>query len=125
MDRDHSARVRRYLVLNEGSPPRLAAAAADMGMSARTLIRRLVEEGTTFSALLEDHRRGYALALARDARLGLKQISAALGYRNVQSFKRAFVQWTGKPLGQWRRDMNVGNRAKPDISPGRDITEYR
>jgi AraC-like DNA-binding protein len=110
-ERSYAERVRRYLVLNEGSPPKVAAAATDIGVSDRTLIRRLAEEGTSFRAVLEDHRRGYALALARDGQRGLKQIAAALGYRSEQSFKRAFVQWTGKPLGQWRRDAGIRGRA--------------
>lgn len=107
VEQGYAERVRRYLVLNEGSEPRLAAAAARIGISDRTLIRRLAEEGMSFRALLEDHRRGYALALARDGRIGLKQIAAALGYRSEQSFKRAFVQWTGRPLGAWRREQGV------------------
>lgn len=107
-ERSRSAeRVRRYLVLNGSAPPRLAAAAAEIGTSTRTLVRRLEKEGTSFSQLLDEHRRGYALALARDDRMKLKQISAALGYRSEQSFKRAFVAWTGKPLGQWRREAGV------------------
>ncbi len=107
-------RLTRYLVLNEGKPPKVADAAAHIGVSERTLIRRLAEEGTTYSKLLDEHRRGYALALARDGQLGLKQISAALGYRSEQSFKRAFVNWTGKPLRRWRRDAGIGRRgARP------------
>lgn len=100
-------RLGRYFVLNEGQPPRLAAAATHIGVSTRTLVRRLAEEGTSYGAVLEEHRRGYALALARDGQLGLKQISAALGFGSEQSFKRAFVQWTGKPLRQWRRDAGI------------------
>ena len=103
-------RVRRHLVLGEGQPPSLAAAAADLGTRTRTLVRRLAGEGTSFGVLLDEHRRGYALALARDGRMGSKQISAALGYRSEQSFKRAFVQWTGQPLGQWRRDCESSAR---------------
>lgn len=110
IDLDYAARVQRYFVLNEGNQPKLAGAAAHLGLSDRTLVRRLAEEGTTFRTLLEDHRHSYALVLARDGRLGLKQISAALGYRSEQSFKRAFVLWTGKPLGEWRRERGIDRR---------------
>jgi len=105
-------RVERYLVLHEGEPPRLAGAAAHIGVSTRTLVRRLAEEGTNYGAILERHRRGYALALARDARIGLKQISATLGFRSEQSFKRAFAQWTGTSLRRWRHDEGIGARPK-------------
>lgn len=108
----YTERVNRYLVLSEGQPPTLPAAAAQIGVSVRTLIRRLAEEGTGWRPLLEAHRRGYALALARDGSLGLKQIAAALGYRSEQSFKRAFVTWTGRPLGQWRREQGVAGRKR-------------
>jgi AraC-like DNA-binding protein len=110
VERDFAEKVRRYLVLNEGGQPKLAGASAYIGISQRTLVRRLAEEGKTFRALLDDHRHGYALALARDGQLGLKQIAAALGYQSEQSLKRAFVHWTGKPLGQWRRENGISGR---------------
>lgn len=77
--------------------------ARGMRMSARTLQRRLEDEGTRFAELLEAVRERMArAALANDA-LALAEIAARLGFADLATFSRAFKRWTGKPPGQWRR----------------------
>lgn len=73
-----------------------------LGLSSRTLVRHLMQEGTSFGRILDDHRRTHALILAREGRLGAKDIARAVGFTNHQSLRRAFLQWTGQPLGRWR-----------------------
>lgn len=89
-----SARMILGAMLSEGHPTveRLAAAA---GVSVRTLQRRLGEEGTTFSHLLEAVRRDLALVgLAEGGRTG-GEIAGALGYAQQSSLTRAVRRWTG------------------------------
>ncbi len=80
-------------------------AADALGLSSRTLVRRLTQEGTSFGRILDDHRRALALILAREGQMGAKDIARAVGFRNHQSLRRAFLQWTGQPLGRWRADQ--------------------
>jgi AraC-like DNA-binding protein len=101
-----SARVRRQLMANMQEHASLTGTAATLGTSTRTLVRHLATEGTTFGEILEHHRREHALILARDGRLGAKDIARLLGYRSHQSLRKAFVKWTGQPLGQWRTSHN-------------------
>lgn len=72
----------------------LAHAARTMGMTTRTLQRRLQEEGTTFRAVLDEvglegARRVQATATTSRA------LAASLGFSEAAAFHRAFKRWTG------------------------------
>jgi AraC-like DNA-binding protein len=97
-----SVRVRRALMSQTAEDPTLNACASALGISSRSLVRRLGQEGTTFGRVLDDHRRELALILARESQLGAKDIARAVGFGSHQSLRRAFRAWTGKPLGEWR-----------------------
>jgi AraC-like DNA-binding protein len=86
--------VRRVLwrELSEGVPD-LSRAARWLGMSPRTLQRRLHEEKTTFAAVLAELRRDLAPPLLRDGRLAVSEVAFLLGYEDVTSFQRAFREW--------------------------------
>jgi AraC-like DNA-binding protein len=72
-------------------------------MSARTLQRRLEEEGTRYSAVLDGVRLERARAELADATRSLTEVAFALGFGDLATFSRAFKRWTGKPPGQFRR----------------------
>lgn len=72
---------------------RLAAEAA--GMSVRTLQRRLVEVGLTYSRLLDDVRFTLAVSLMKNPEMKLIEIALDLGYDSPGSFTRAFRRWSG------------------------------
>jgi AraC-like DNA-binding protein len=80
----------------------LPDAAKRVSMSPRTLKRRLAEQGTTFTELIDDARRQRALVLLEDRRLTLEAIAAELGYSDTANFSRAFRRWTGRPPGEAR-----------------------
>jgi len=73
-----------------------------LGMSPRTLSRRLVEEGTSFFKTLEGLRKSLAVNYLRDSNLALAEIAFLLGYSGLSSFSDAFKRWTGKTPGQYR-----------------------
>ena|SRR5688500_57782 len=64
-------------------------------VSERSLHRRLADEGTSFSAVLDQTRLALAQELLVEAGLTTYQISARLGFANVRSFHRAYRRWTG------------------------------
>jgi AraC-like DNA-binding protein len=70
--------------------------AAEMGMSERTLARRLVDENTTFAQTLDTMRHDLSLKYIQHPDLQLSEISFLLGYANQSSFCVAFKRWTGK-----------------------------
>jgi AraC-like DNA-binding protein len=81
----------------------LAELASAHHMSARSLQRRLAEQGSSFQALLDDTRHRLALGYLRDPALELAEIALLLGYSEQSAFTRAFRQWTGLAPAQWRK----------------------
>ncbi len=79
------------------------AIARSLGMSARTLARRLEAIGTTYGSVLDDTRRALALALLGDRQLAIYEIAFLLGYGEPSTFHRAFRRWTGETPDAWRR----------------------
>jgi AraC-like DNA-binding protein len=69
--------------------------ASRLGMSSRTLARRLSEEGTSYAAILDDLRRDLSARYLEDPALSLSQIAWLLGYSMVSSLNHAFRRWTG------------------------------
>ena len=70
--------------------------AEQLGMSERTMHRRLVEQGQTFSELLDDLKKDLALRYIKHENLNLTHVSFLLGYSNHGAFSTAFKRWTGK-----------------------------
>ena len=75
---------------------RAGEVARALGMSERTLARRLAEEGVTFLAVLDDMRKELALHYLADASLSISRIAWLLGYQEVSGFTHAFRRWTGQ-----------------------------
>jgi len=69
--------------------------ASKLGMSDRTLARRLAEEGTSYAAILDELRRDLSVQYLKDPALSLNQIAWLLGYSMVTSLNHAFRRWTG------------------------------
>ncbi|WP_144822701.1 AraC family transcriptional regulator [Marinobacter piscensis] len=87
--------------------PRRADAARALGVSQRTLARRLQAQGQTFNSLLDDVRREWALQAVAEGKQSLADIAQALGYAEASTFYRAFHRWTGMPPARWRKE-NAG-----------------
>jgi AraC-like DNA-binding protein len=79
------------------------AIASALQMSARTLQRRLEDEGTRFSVVLELARERVARRLLADRSLPLAEVAYRAGFADLASFSRAFKRWTGMPPGAFRR----------------------
>lgn len=72
-------------------------------LSPRSLHRKLEAEGESFQKIKDDLRRDLSIyALTRTSQ-PLKQIAIDVGFSDQTSFQRAFVEWTGRPPGEWRR----------------------
>jgi AraC-like DNA-binding protein len=103
---EHTVRehVRRLLwtSLSDGVP-NLDDVARRLGMSARTLQRRLRGEGTTFAAVLTGFRQDMARPLLREGQLAVSEVAYLLGYEDPSSFQRAFRRWSGRSPRAFRR----------------------
>jgi len=85
-----------------GQKPRLEDVAVELRVSARTLQRRLLEEGITFHDLVEEARREMAQHYLSQPSLELNETAYLLGYEDPNSFIRAFHKWEGTSPGEWR-----------------------
>jgi AraC-like DNA-binding protein len=75
---------------------RVSEIAHRLGLSQRTLARRLSLEGLTFSDVLESLRSDLAERYLAEEDLSISQIAWLLGYREVSALTHAFKRWTGK-----------------------------
>jgi len=73
-----------------------------LGISKRTLVRRLTSEGLSFAGILHDLRYDLAKRYLRETGLPISTIAWLLGYEEVSSFTHAFKRWTGKTPKQLR-----------------------
>jgi AraC-like DNA-binding protein len=80
----------------------IASVATAMAVSARTLQRRLREEGTTFEAALDETRFALATSYLRDPTLAVAEIAWLVGYAEIATFYRAFRRWTGSTPAVYR-----------------------
>jgi AraC-like DNA-binding protein len=69
--------------------------AKTLGMSVRSLQRKLSEAGTTFRTLLDEIRKELALSYVRDPNIELVEIAFLLGFSEQSAFSRAFKRLTG------------------------------
>lgn len=89
------------LMLAEHSPSSTLIA-EKLGVSGRTLQRRLLEEGTYYKDVLNELRLEMAMHYLQNTTLSLDRISEKLGYAEPRSFYRSFKQWTGRTAGSYR-----------------------
>jgi AraC-like DNA-binding protein len=103
-DQDFPRRVRRVIVqcLPDGEVS-LDAAARRLGTSARTLQRRLKDEGVSFDALLDGTRRDLARRYLGDPALSIQETAHLLAFGDLRGFYRAFKRWEGCTPAEFRR----------------------
>jgi AraC-like DNA-binding protein len=85
-----------------GARPGVASVAKSLGMSPRTMQRRLGELGTTYQEVLDDVRLRSARRLLTSTDLAMGEIAFVLGFEEVNSFMRAFHIWEGTTPAKWR-----------------------
>lgn len=106
MERDDSfaAKVRSALTeLLPGSGGTVDDVAAKLGVSKRTLQRKLTEENTSFQKQLNGTRELLAKHYIRNTDMSSDEIAFLLGYQELNSFLRAFNIWTGMSISEYRQ----------------------
>lgn len=97
----HRIEINLATMLSRGVPD-MQGAAKQLGMSARTLQRRLAERETSFQAVLDGVRRNYAERYLADDRLALAEVAFLVGFADPSNFHRAFRRWTGMTPAAFR-----------------------
>jgi AraC-like DNA-binding protein len=76
--------------------------ARNLGMSRRTLTRKLADEGLNFTEIVEQLRHDLAVRYLGDRKLQVSKIAWLLGFNGVSAFTHACKRWTGKTPSQIR-----------------------
>ena len=96
-----SAQLRNLFLACRGPLPRLEQAAATLNLSARTMRRRLQDEGTSYRNVVERFRADKAREYLRYGAMSPKEAAFRLGFNEPGSFRRAFKVWTGQTIGEY------------------------
>jgi AraC-like DNA-binding protein len=100
-------RVNRAIFAAEGGIRTSVQVARSLGMAERTFKRKLAEQGTSYSELLDRQRQTRALELLR-TESSIEEVAERLGYSDPANFTRAFRRWTGKSPRAVRKAARSG-----------------
>jgi AraC-like DNA-binding protein len=101
-----AAEVRRIVKDRVGNEPlSLSRVARRLGTSARTLQRRLSEEGISFADVVDSARKVRACALLQGWTHSIAAITFLVGFSEQSAFTRAFRRWTGTTPARYRRGL--------------------
>lgn len=96
-------RLRGALAQGQADSSRMARL---LGVSERTLQRRLTEIDRSYSQIVEDFRREESARLLSDRTLHLVEVASRLGYSEQTSFTRAFRRWHRMTPSHWRAEVS-------------------
>jgi AraC-like DNA-binding protein len=97
---------------------RIENVAHRLGVSPRTLRRKLAAEGVTFAGVLDDLRFALARRYLAEHDVSISRIAWLLGYTEVSSFSHAFRRWTGRTP---RADRSRRQRSATGVEVGRRV----
>jgi AraC-like DNA-binding protein len=99
---DVARRIRAICLNRSPNFPAAEEVAAQLGMSLRTLHRRLSDSGLSYQAIIDDLRRSLAVEFLQNTRLQIEQVAERVGFADAVSFRKAFRKWTGHSPGHYR-----------------------
>ena len=106
---DVATELRRVLASRvAGGDTRVGAVARDLGVSVRTLQRRLAADGVSYQEILDRSRCEIAERHLGDASLSIAEVSWLLGYSEPSAFHRAFKRWRGISPQAFRQQRASG-----------------
>lgn len=76
--------------------------ASSLGVSVRTMQRKLQDNGTTYADVVKNVQYLLAVNYLKSSELSLEEISYLVGYNDQTSFSRAFKSWSGKSPSEFR-----------------------
>ncbi len=104
-----ASRVRSLLLGRMQGVPAIDELAIELGLSERTLRRRLQEEGYTYRDLVLGFRVELAKEYLGHSQLTAKETAYLLGFKDSNAFRRAFKLWTGQTIHEFREHAVHGS----------------
>jgi len=104
--------VRKKLIqAMDGGDTAMDATAKTLGMSARSLQRRLADEGTGYSDLLADVRAEFAKRYLARGNISASEVAYLLGFTEPPAFFKAFKRWTGMTPREFQQRGTAPSRS--------------
>lgn len=94
--------IRLILLGKIREQPVASEIALELGLSRRSLYRRLQEENATFQGLLDDVRGSVAIQFLSSTHLPVEEIAYRVGFTDQSNFRKAFRRWTGATPSSYR-----------------------
>ena len=94
-DAPYALRVQEFLTQQVPRRPNIETTARKLGLSERSLRRRLAAEGVSFREIQHSVFASLAQQLLQDKRRTIQETAHALGFSDASAFHRAFKRWTG------------------------------
>ncbi|MDM0044772.1 AraC family transcriptional regulator [Variovorax dokdonensis] len=88
-----------------GDFPVLDEMAARLGLSARTLQRRLADLGRHYQEIVDEVRSSLAIDFLSGTLLSVEEVAQRVGFSDASNFRKAFRKWTGQAPGYYRRSQ--------------------
>ncbi len=105
----HRVQLQIARSLSEGVPA-ISDAARHMGMSGRTLQRKLSDLGYTYQNLVDESRRKLAKTLLKETEYSLAEVAFMSGFSEQSAFTRAFKRWAGQTPRSYRLTFDPPSR---------------
>ncbi|MER7751436.1 AraC family transcriptional regulator ligand-binding domain-containing protein [Kitasatospora sp. NPDC097643] len=99
--------VHAYVASHMSGRPRIVDVARQLGLSERSLRRRLAVEGTSFTRVVDDARRSAAEQLLLQGATP-SQVSRNVGFLEQAAFSHAFKRWHGVSPSEYARTRRGG-----------------
>jgi len=100
---EQRVRIQVSRSLSEGVP-KISDVAGRLGMSGRTLQRKLSDNGYSYQTLVDEARRMLAERLLRQTDYSLGEVAFMTGFSEQSAFTRAFRRWAGQTPRSYRID---------------------
>ena len=110
--------VRSHLAGRLADRPSPQLVARSLGMSQRSLQRRLHEHGTSYETVLGEVRKELACAYLREGRYAVGELAFMLGFEDASAFARAFRRWTGVSPSAYRNEAALSASDKAGFERG-------
>lgn len=101
---DVPGEVFRRMMENPGEFPTMERIASSMGMTPRTLRRRLSANNKSFSDIFDDVRKVLALEYLKATKITVEEVAELLGFADAANFRKSFKRWTGKRPSECRAE---------------------
>ena len=100
--------VRNHILSSPREIFTLETIADYLGMTPRTVQRKLRQEDTSYKDILEDIRKNLAIEYLQSTQFTLEDIAVRLGYADASSFCHAYKRWTGDNPSEVRHKVAIG-----------------